>query len=180
MEEITPEYVQSLTEATQEFLCPLSANKYGVEFVYFKVRDLESGTVLFEVAADESESTDEVPEDDSVRTIRYHLGPDFLKLRAVGSTIEFKVGSQPLKNFRMIERHYFRNTLLKNFDFNLEFCMPNTKNTWEIIYEIPELDEDLERQMIANPWETKSDSFYFVDGELIMHNKAEYNYSPLS
>ncbi len=32
--------------------------------------------------------------------------------------------------------------------------------------------------MIASPWETKSDSFYFVDNELIMHNKAEYNYSP--
>ena len=30
--------------------------------------------------------------------------------------------------------------------------------------------------MILNPWETKSDSFYFVGDELVMHNKAEYNY----
>jgi protein unc-119 len=28
--------------------------------------------------------------------------------------------------------------------------------------------------MIENPFETKSDSFYFVDGKLIMHNKASY------
>jgi GMP-PDE, delta subunit len=28
--------------------------------------------------------------------------------------------------------------------------------------------------MIDNPYETKSDSFYFVDGKLIMHNKASY------
>ena len=28
--------------------------------------------------------------------------------------------------------------------------------------------------MIDNPFETKSDSFYFVDGKLIMHNKASY------
>lgn len=32
--------------------------------------------------------------------------------------------------------------------------------------------------MIANPHETKSDSFYFVDDELIMHNKASYKYVP--
>ena len=32
--------------------------------------------------------------------------------------------------------------------------------------------------MIANPFETKSDSFYFVDDELIMHNKASYKYVP--
>lgn len=30
--------------------------------------------------------------------------------------------------------------------------------------------------MIENPFETKSDSFYFVDGKLIMHNKASYKY----
>lgn len=31
--------------------------------------------------------------------------------------------------------------------------------------------------MINSPWETRSDSFYFVNGVIIMHNKAEYNYS---
>ncbi len=30
--------------------------------------------------------------------------------------------------------------------------------------------------MIANPYETKSDSFYFVGGKLVMHNKASYKY----
>lgn len=28
--------------------------------------------------------------------------------------------------------------------------------------------------MIENPYETKSDSFYFVNDKLIMHNKASY------
>ena len=180
MEEITPEYVASLTEATQQFLCPLSANTFGIEFVYFKVRDLESGTVLFEVAEEAEEENHEAIEDDSIRTIKYHLGPDFLNLTALGSTIGFKVGNKPVKNFRMIERHYFHSTLLKSFDFNLEFCIPGTRNTWEVIYELPSLSESLKSEMIAQPWETKSDSFYFVENKLIMHNKAEYNYSPLS
>jgi len=31
--------------------------------------------------------------------------------------------------------------------------------------------------MIDNPFMTKSDSFYFVDGQLVMHNKAQYAYT---
>ena len=30
--------------------------------------------------------------------------------------------------------------------------------------------------MLASPFETKSDSFYFVGDTLVMHNKAEYQY----
>lgn len=32
------------------------------------------------------------------------------------------------------------------------------------------------QEMIDNPFEVKSDSFYFVNDDLIMHNKAEYSY----
>lgn len=32
--------------------------------------------------------------------------------------------------------------------------------------------------MINNPWETQSDSFYFVDDVMVMHNKAKYAYTP--
>ena len=33
------------------------------------------------------------------------------------------------------------------------------------------------REMIASPYETRSDSFYFVDDSLVMHNKADYAYN---
>ena len=32
------------------------------------------------------------------------------------------------------------------------------------------------REMVENPFLTKSDSFYFVDDKLVMHNKADYAY----
>lgn len=32
-------------------------------------------------------------------------------------------------------------------------------------------------EMIDHPFETKSDSFYFVEDRLIMHNKADYAYN---
>lgn len=42
----------------------------------------------------------------------------------------------------------------------------------------PPPDMQKVEEMIANPHETKSDSFYFVDDTLIMHNKASYKYVP--
>ena len=91
--------------------------------------------------------------------------------------VEFTVGDKPVSNFRMIERHYFRERLLKNFDFDFGFCIPSSRNTCEHIYEFPQLSEDVIRLMIENPYETRSDSFYFVDNKLIMHNKADYAYN---
>ena len=55
--------------------------------------------------------------------------------------------------------------------------MPNSRNTWEVIYTLPELDAETEKAMIDNPYETKSDSFYFVGDKMVMHNKAEYAYT---
>lgn len=112
-------------------------------------------------------------------------------------SVEFTVGNKPVSNFRMIERHFFKNRLLKTFDFKFGFCMPNSKNTCEHIYEFPTLPDDLSEchslgcprkylfldlnipvaEMIKHPFETKSDSFYFVDNVLIMHNKADYAYN---
>ena len=39
----------------------------------------------------------------------------------------------------MVERHYFKNRLLKSFDFDFGFCMPYSRNSCEHIYEMPEL-----------------------------------------
>lgn len=57
--------------------------------------------------------------------------------------VEFTVGSQPVNNFRMIERHFFRDRLLKTFDFEFGYCIPYSKNSCEHIYEFPNLPSDL-------------------------------------
>lgn len=53
--------------------------------------------------------------------------------------IEFVVGAQEVRNFTMVERHFFRDICLKDFDITFPFCMPNSRNTCEYIYEMPEL-----------------------------------------
>lgn len=90
----------------------------------------------------------------------------------------FQVGShEALPNFRMIERHYVGDRLIKSYDFTFGFCIPGSTNTWDTVYDVPPLDDDLIEEMIQNPFLTKSDSFYFVNDELIMHNKASYQYT---
>ena len=114
----------------------------------------------------------------SPRTIRYHFGPDFLDLKELGSSLTFSVGKKPVKDFLMIERHYFKDILVKSFEFKFDFCIPNSTNMWESIYTVPEIEPQLKKEMIDNPWMTRSDSFYFVENKLVMHNKALYNYGP--
>nr|CAD7432051.1 unnamed protein product [Timema monikensis] len=168
----------------QDYLCSPEANIYEIDFTRFKIRDLESGTILFEIAkpppSDTEETDIELEQEESDpnagRFVRYQFTPQFLKLKTVGATVEFTVGSKSVSKFRMIERHFFRDKLLKSFDFEFGFCIPNSKNTCEHIYEFPTLAPELVKEMISHPFETRSDSFYFVDDHLIMHNKADYAY----
>ena len=200
MSEITPDVVRSYKAFTPKFLCGLDANIYDIKFKRFKVRDIETDFVLFDVSDDSDDNKNEEKKEDndskdkeealkkieeediykSPRMIRYHLGPDFLDLKNLGSSLTFTVGNKEVKDFLMIERHYFNEKLIKSFEFKFDFCIPNSVNTWESIYVMPEIDPDLKKQMVSEPWHTRSDSFYFVGDKLIMHNKAIYNYAPLN
>lgn len=181
---VTPDDVLQLQRITNKYLCSPDANVYDVDFTRFCIRDLESGTVLFEIAkpspselADSSEPEQEESDPNAGRFVRYQFTPQFLKLKTVGATVEFVVGDKPVNKFRMIERHYFRDRPLKTFDFDFGFCIPNSKNTCEHIYDFPALSQEAMDEMIKSPFQTRSDSFYFVDDRLIMHNKADYAYN---
>jgi len=178
---ITPEDVLGLKKTTDTYLCSPDANKFGIDFTRFKIRDMETNTVLFEISKpphlNEDNSNSDSSDPNAGRFVRYHFTPEFLRLRKVGATVDFSVGTKAINEFRMVERHFFRNKLLKSFDFDFGFCIPESKNTVEHIYDFPTLEPETVRQMIANPFDTKSDSFYFVNGKLIMHNKAEYSYN---
>lgn len=188
-------------------MCSPDANIYEIEFLRFKIRDIDSNTVLFEIAkpantastpsstpgnnAESPESqgdrnstshdtqANNIPKDPNTgRFVRYQFTPKFLNLKNIGATITFSIGDFEINNFRMIEKHYFNDTVhLKTFDFNFGYCIPNSINTCEHIYVFPNLSKSLTQEMIDNPFHTKSDSFYFINNKLFMHNKAEYSYN---
>jgi len=178
---VTPEEVLQYTQPTEGFLCSLAANTYGIEFYKFTIRDMDTNRVVFDIERER----DELPAPGSLspemevacRSIRYNFPSDFLRFKTIGAKLVFGVGPQPVPNFRMVERHYFRNVLVKSFDFAFGFCIPNSTNSWEAIYDMPVLTPEWETAIVQNPFETRSDSFYFVNNQLVMHNKAEYAYN---
>ncbi|XP_029996579.1 matrix metallopeptidase 25a [Sphaeramia orbicularis] len=177
-EPVTPQHVLRLNSYTNEYLCSPEDNIYNVSFSRFKIRDLDSGAVILDIKKHGPTEIQDVIELDTRRFIQYHFSPAFLALRAIGATLEFTVGSKALHHFRLIERHFFRNLLLKTFDFEIGFCIPHSRNTCEHIYCLPNIEPEIVEEMIASPFETRSDSFYFVNNKLIMHHKAEYSFSP--
>jgi len=47
---ITPDDVLRLPKITENYLCSPEANVFHIDFTRFKIRDLETGIVLFEIA----------------------------------------------------------------------------------------------------------------------------------
>ncbi|XRA96961.1 protein unc-119 [Pycnococcus provasolii] len=174
---VTPDDVLKHEQPTKSYLCKLTDNEYGVEFLEFKV--LRN---FFHV----NKPADEPPMDyaaippeheDAYRTINYQFPTDFLKCKTMRTALVFRVGTQEVNNFRMIERHYFKNKLIRSYDFEFGFCIPNSTNSWEAIYPIPERSAEEIAEFKNSPDGHRSDSFYFVGDKLIMHNKAMYNYA---
>lgn len=90
---ITPEDVLKLSKITDGFLVSPD-NDYAIEFTRFKIRDLETDTVLFDISKDpnlpeNTEGGDEKTEPgdaDSGRFVRYKFHESFLKLKHIGAT----------------------------------------------------------------------------------------------
>ncbi len=96
LQEITPEYVQTLTAPTEDFLCDMDANIFDIEFVGFKIRTISDegkSNIVFEVGEDVDEENepevDACPEDDVGRKIAYKFGPDFLENTTIGEYFNF-------------------------------------------------------------------------------------------
>ena len=180
---VSVDYVKNLQDPTDRFLCKLSDNWAQFKFRGFKIREMTQNITLVDVPDEEQDHdpafASELEEDPSKRMIKYHLGPDFLHLTTVGLTMNFSIGPTPIEGLEMVERHYFRGKVIRDYSFKFGFVIPNSTNSWEFIYDLPELTQEEMDDMIAHPWEVKSDSFFFAKGVLMMHNRCEYNYSNL-
>ncbi|XP_041743023.2 protein unc-119 homolog A-like isoform X2 [Coregonus clupeaformis] len=86
---ITPEDVLGLQKITENYLCGPGENVYCIDFTRFKIRDMETGTVLFEIT--KPPNTDKAGDKRAIdpnagRFVRYQFTPAFLRLRQVGAT----------------------------------------------------------------------------------------------
>ena len=82
MPTISPAQVLAKSAISEDYLCPPQANIYGIDFTRFKIRDVDSGTTLFEIAkppaGEEGEQTEgeaETPDLNAGRFVRYQFTP---------------------------------------------------------------------------------------------------------
>ena len=82
MPSISPDQVLSHKAITEDYLCPPQANIYGIDFTRFKIRDVDSGTTLFEIAKPSEPEGSEGPEEETEtqdvnagRFVRYQFTP---------------------------------------------------------------------------------------------------------
>ena len=84
-----------------------------------------------------------LPDDDlSTRYIRYGFDPSFLDCTSIGAALTMHNGPRELKDLQLVERHYFRNKLIKSFEFTFPYVIPSSTNTWEMIYDVPKISSD--------------------------------------
>ena len=95
-DEITVDYVKSLTDPADRFLCKLSDNWPKFKFGGFRITDYDTKMVLVDVP--EQEVDNDVSDEDTPnsRVIKYNLGPDFLKLKTVVLALTFGIGEKPI------------------------------------------------------------------------------------
>lgn len=91
-----------------DYLCEPGANIYNIDFTRFKIRDMETGAVLFEIAKpdnidDEIIDNDEDP--NAGRFVRYKFSSEFLKLKTVGATWVWGFSFTILVENLIIDRH---------------------------------------------------------------------------
>lgn len=79
----------SISLSSPDFLCPLSANTYGIDFLSFKIRDMDTNNVVFEVAKDPNAPPPQYPENfdyNQLRSIQYKFPAQFLRYETIGTT----------------------------------------------------------------------------------------------
>ena len=82
MPAISPAQVLAKAAISEDYLCPPQANIYGIDFTRFKIRDVDSGTTLFEIAkppapeeGEQTEGESETPDLNAGRFVRYQFTP---------------------------------------------------------------------------------------------------------
>ena len=104
----SPAEVLAHFSVTEDYLCSPEDNVYQLDFTRFKIRDLHSNITLFEIAKPPGNITgDDEVDPNAGRFVRYQFTPEvfsilllvalntnikfqFLKLKNVGATVEFK------------------------------------------------------------------------------------------
>ncbi|CAF5030540.1 unnamed protein product [Rotaria sp. Silwood1] len=83
---ITINDVLRLRKSTNSYLTETDDNVYKIDFVHFRIRDMKTNKILFEVerGSNDDDLNDEI-DPSAGRFVQYHFPSSFLKLKQVGA-----------------------------------------------------------------------------------------------
>ena len=166
--------VMSMTEPSSDFFVNLEDNLYGIRFKGFKLRDVQSGEVFHSFKAEDIYELDYFADHE----LSYIFPNQILKAKNLGSNLTLVVGDHLVKDLTLIERHYIDDQLQANYKFEFPLFMPNSENNVEFMYPVPPLSKvSQEKLQKGEDILARSDTFIFVEGKLVIHRRAVYEYT---
>lgn len=111
--------------------------------------------------------------------VSYQFHPSVLRMPVIRNRWVFTVEKPDFGDLTILERFFFRDREFASYEFKLpatESWLEGDAHVWDQTYRRSAKLDELEADMIANPWETRSDTFVFCDRRLIKHAKASYSY----
>lgn len=112
-----------------------------------------------------------------MRKKTYNFPISFLQQNFMSTYLKFKVGDLEVKNLVLVENHFYKNHRIASYVFKFPYCAPNSVNSWQYVYELPKIKKEFIEDIKKNGTVTTSDTFFFVEGKMVMHNKSEYVFS---
>ena len=169
----TIDSVLNMTTPADSFFVRLEDNTYGIRFKGFRLRDCDSNEIFHEF------NTQNVFELDyfADHLLEYRFPQKILQSKTLGSNIILVVGDSFVQKLTLIEKHYIDDIVVAAYRNNYPAFLPNSENNIEFIYSIPNLSEETKKKVsLGEAVQAKSDTFIFVDGKLIIHRRASYEY----
>ena len=161
-----------MNKPCEKFLSRIEANIHDICIGRLILRDLEKNVVLYDLTPPGGFMP--TPKIDKDRMLKFQFPKAILKLNSMGSTFEFKIGPVEMKNMRIIQKHFFMGKLLKVYDMEFGYCMPDSVNSWECMLTLPEIPDKEIDEIVKNPWKYTSDTFFFNENHLFLHMMGEY------
>ena len=66
------------------------------------------------------------------RILKHNFSPAFFQLKNLELNLQFRCVTEdkPLRDLVLIEKHFFRDQIISEFEFDFPACIPQSTNTW--------------------------------------------------
>lgn len=176
------EIIQMKSPST-DFLCDFRDNKYAFQVLKFKTWDKYTNKTYFSISKPKCENSQFIIEDSQLspalmqnlnnqRSLNYRFQMEFFLSKGIKTHCEFKNGDIEAKNIVLVENYFLNGKRIFQKISNFGNCGVNEFGNWENDYVLPDFEG--KEEIIKSGIPILSDSFIFIDGKCVIHNKCCY------